>query len=103
MGVCTGGYPARADSATGEYGYLSDFASPPFHLVNYLAPGLFHRSPLWGPLIWDPFHAMPEEHLTYVGLVPLLLACMASVREWHRDVGARLLAFLAVVTLLLSL
>jgi hypothetical protein len=94
---------AQLASAKWDYGYRSDFASPPFHLVNYVAPGLFHRSPLWRPLIWDPFHAMPEEHLTYVGLVPLLLACMAAVREWRRDRGVRLLAFLAVVTLLFSL
>ena len=46
---------------------------------------------------------MPEEHLAYVGLIPLFLACMTAVREWRRDSGVRLLAFLAVVTLLLSL
>ncbi len=85
------------------FGYLSDFASPPLHLVNYVAPGLFHRSPLWRPLVWDPFHAMPEEHLTYVGLVPLFLAWMTVVREWRRDVSVRLLAVLAGVTLFLSL
>ena len=71
--------------------------------MNYVAPGLFHRSPLWRPLIWDPFHAMPEEHLAYVGLVPLLLAGVAAAREWRRDLSVRLLAFLAVSTLLLSL
>src|SRR5262249_7460335 len=53
--------------------YLSGFAGSPFHLVNYVAPGLFHRSPLWRPLVWDPFHTSPEECLTYVGLVPLML------------------------------
>ena len=74
-----------------DFEYLSGFASPPFHLVNYVAPGLFHRSPLWRPLVWDPFHAMPEEHLAYVGLVPLFLACMTMVREWRRDPGVRLL------------
>jgi hypothetical protein len=94
---------AQLASAQWEFGYLSDFASPPFHLVNYVAPGLFHRSPLWRPLVWDPFHAMPEEHLAYVGLVPVFLACMAAVREWRRDWSVRLLAFLAVCTLLLSL
>jgi len=86
-----------------DSGYLSDFASPPFHLVNYVAPGLFHRSPLWRPLVWDPFHAMPEEHLAYVGLVPLFLACMTMVRERRRDAAVRLLTILAVVTLVLSL
>jgi hypothetical protein len=86
-----------------EFGYLSDFASPPFHFVNYVAPGLFHRSPLWRPLVWDPFHAMPEEHLTYVGLVPLFVACMTIFREWGRDARVRMLAVLAVVTVVLSL
>ena len=38
-------------------------ASPttPFHLVNFVAPGLFHRSALWRPIVWDPFHTSPEE------------------------------------------
>ena len=49
--------------------------------------GLFHRSPLWRPLVWDPFHTSPEEHLAYIGLVPLFLAVMAMVREWRRDAG----------------
>ena len=87
----------------GEFKYLSDFASPPFHLVNYVAPGLFHRSPLWRPLVWDPFHAMPEEHLTYVGLVPFFLACMTAVREWRRDASVRLLTVLAVAAVVLGL
>ena len=86
-----------------EFGYLSDFASPPFHLVNYVAPGLFHRSTLWRPLVWDPFHAMPEEHLTYVGLVPLFVACMTIFREWRRDAKVRMLGILAVGTLVLSM
>jgi hypothetical protein len=84
-------------------GYLSDFASPPFHLVNYVAPGLFHRSPLWRPLVWDPFHAMPEEHLPYIGLVPLGLACMTMARQWRRDGAVRFLTVLASVTLVMSL
>jgi hypothetical protein len=94
---------AQLAGPRGEFEYLSDFASPPFHLVNYVAPGLFHRSPLWRPLVWDPFHAMPEEHLTYVGLVPFLLACMAVVCEWRRDASIRLWAGLAIATLLQSL
>jgi hypothetical protein len=86
-----------------DFKYLSGFASTPLHLVNYVAPGLFHRSPLWRPLVWDPFHAMPEEHLAYIGLAPLFLACLAVVREWRRDASVRLLTVLAVVTLVLSL
>jgi len=86
-----------------DFEYLSGFASTPIHLVNYVAPGLFHRSPLWRPLVWDPFHAMPEEHLAYVGLVPLFLACTTMVREWRRDASVRLLAILVVMTMVLSL
>jgi len=86
-----------------DFEYLSGFASTPLHLVNYVAPGLFHRSPLWRPLVWNPFHAMPEEHLAYIGLVPLFLALITVVREWRRDTSVRLLTVLAVVTLVLSL
>ncbi len=57
--------------------YLASFASTPLHLVSYVAPGLFHESPLWRPIAWDAFHAMPEEHLATVGLVPLFLAIFA--------------------------
>ena len=57
-----------------DFEYLSGFAATPFHLVNFVAPGLFHRSPLWRPLVWDPFHTSPEERLAYIGLVPLFLA-----------------------------
>ena len=62
-----------------DFEYLSGFAATPLHLVNLVAPGLFHRSPAWRPLVWDPFHTSPEEHLAYVGLVPLFLAVMAMV------------------------
>jgi hypothetical protein len=94
---------ARMAVGLRDPGYLSDFASPPLHLVNYVAPGLFHRSPLWRPLVWDPFHAMPEEHLPYIGLVPLLLACMTALRQWRADGAVRFLTLLAAVTLVLSL
>jgi len=86
-----------------DFEYLSGFASTPFHLVNYVAPGLFHRSPLWRPLVWDPFHTSPEEHLAYIGLIPLFLACMTMVRESRRDSTVRLLTVLVMVTLILSL
>jgi hypothetical protein len=85
-----------------DFEYLSGFASTPFHLVNYVAPGLFHRSPLWRPLVWDPFHTSPEEHLAYIGLVPLALAVGAMIFEGRRDFSARLLAGLALATLFLS-
>ena len=85
-----------------DFEYLSGFASTPFHLVNFVAPGFFHRSPLWRPLMWDPFHTSPEELLPYIGLVPLFLAGMALVRDWRRDAVVRPLAILFVVTLVLS-
>jgi hypothetical protein len=85
-----------------DFEYLSGFAATPFHLVNYIAPGLFHRSPLWRPLVWDPFHTSPEELLGYVGLVPLFLALSAILREFRRDPTVRLLAIMAVVGLVLS-
>ncbi len=86
-----------------DFEYLSGFAATPFHLVNFVAPGFFHRSPLWRPLVWDPFHTSPEEQLAYIGLVPLCLAGMAIVRGWRHDAVVRVLAILLAVTLVLSL
>ncbi|MEJ7638566.1 MAG: hypothetical protein WKF75_11475 [Singulisphaera sp.] len=83
--------------------YLSGFAATPVHLVNYVAPGLFHGSPLWRPLAWDPFHTSPEEHLAYVGLVPLFLALGTIIWGFRRDPGVRVLMVLVLATLLLSL
>lgn len=94
---------ARLAASQRDYEYLSGFASTPFHLVSLVAPNLFHRSPLWRPIVWDPFHTSPEECLVYVGLVPLLLAILAVVREARRDAGARCLTALAVLGLVLSL
>ena len=65
---------ARLAAAQRDYEYLSGFAATPVHLVSYVAPGLFQRSPLWRPVAWDPFRTSPEEHLAYIGLVPLFLA-----------------------------
>jgi hypothetical protein len=83
--------------------YLGTFATTPLHLVSYLAPGLFHRSPLWRPLVWDPLHAIPEESLGYIGLVPLFLALAAMRRGFRTDPTIRALTLLAIVALLLSL
>jgi hypothetical protein len=83
--------------------YLSGFPVTPFHLVNAVAPGMFHRSPTWRPLVWDPFHAMPEECLTYIGLVPLFLAVVAVGRAFRRDPAVRLLTVLAVISLVFSM
>jgi hypothetical protein len=85
------------------YEYLSGFAGTPVHLVNYVAPLLFHRSPLWRPLAWDPFHTSPEEWQPYVGIVPLLLAFGAIWIGLRRSLEVKVLALLAMVGLLLSL
>ena len=94
---------AGAADSQRTYAYLSAFPASPVHLVNYVAPRLFHGSPLWRSFAWDPFHAMPEEHLPYVGLVPLMLALGAIRRESRRDPGVRLLALIAGSALLFSL
>ncbi len=86
-----------------DFEYLCGFAETPLHLVNLVAPGLFHRSFSWRPILWDPFHTSPEECLAYVGLVPLFLALMAIARESRRDPAVRLLTILAAATLFLSL
>ena len=70
-----------------DFEYLSGFASTPFHLVNYVAPGLFHRSPLWRPLVWDPFHTCPRSIWPTSGWFRCSWPCMAMVRELRRDAG----------------
>jgi len=94
---------ARLAADQRDFEYLSGFAATPWHLVNYIAPGLFHRSPLWRPLVWTPFHTSPEEQLGYVGLVPLFLAILVLLHEYRRDRSVRALAVVAAVTLVLSL
>jgi hypothetical protein len=94
---------ARLAAAQRDYEYLSGFASTPLHLVSYVAPGLFQRSPLWRPLAWDRFRTSPEEHLAYIGLVPLFLAVSVLVREIRREPATRVLGVLALATLVLSL
>jgi hypothetical protein len=94
---------ARLAVSQRDFEYLSGFAATPIHLVSYVAPGLFHVSPLWRPLAWDPFHTSPEEHLAYVGLVPLFLA-LATVRyRWRDDPVVRALTVVALSTLIFSL
>jgi hypothetical protein len=86
-----------------DYEYLSGFAATPLHLVGLVAPRMFHGSPLWRPLVWDPFHTSPEELLVYVGIAPWILALMTIAREARRDAAARMLAVLAAACLVLSL
>jgi hypothetical protein len=94
---------ARLSDSRRDFEYLSGFAASPIHFVSYVAPGLFHRSRLWRPVVWDPFHTSPEELLSYVGLVPLFLAIGAMVRGWRGDAGVRALAVLVGLTVVLSL
>ncbi len=94
---------ARLASDQRGFEYLSGFASTPFHLVSWVAPGLFHRSRLWRPIVWDPFHTSPEENLAYVGLVPFFLAILALGRLSWRDRAVRALGALAAISLFLSL
>ncbi|HWT77393.1 MAG TPA: hypothetical protein VN648_01105, partial [Candidatus Methylomirabilis sp.] len=93
---------ARLAAGQRDFEYLSGFAATPWHLVNYIAPGLFHRSPLWRPLVWDPFHTTPEELQSYVGLVPFFLAILVVLHEFRRDRSVRILAVVAATTLVLS-
>jgi hypothetical protein len=85
-----------------DFAYLAGFAATPFHLVSYVAPGLFHHSPTWRPLVWDPFLTSPEEHMAYIGLAPLLLA-LSTLHDRKKDPGVRALTFLGALMLLLSL
>ncbi len=94
---------ARMAESHRTFDYLSDFAATPLHLVSYVAPGLFHFSPLWRPLAWDPFHSSPEEHLAYVGLVPLFLALGTITQGVRRDPVVRALTVVLIGTLILSL
>src|SRR5262249_12420516 len=94
---------ARLAADQRDFDYLSLCAATPLHLVNFVAPGLFHRSPLWRPLVWTPFHTSPEEYLAYIGLAPLFLAAIASRLAFRRDAGVRVLTLVAVVTVILSL
>ncbi|HWE38535.1 MAG TPA: hypothetical protein VG406_18335 [Isosphaeraceae bacterium] len=94
---------ARLAEDQRDFEYLSGFAATPFHLIGYVAPGLFHRSQLWRPVAWDPFHTSPEEYLAYLGLVPIFLAVVAILHGRRRDPATRALTALAVVATLLSL
>jgi hypothetical protein len=94
---------ARLAATQRDFEYLSGFAASPLHLVTFLAPGLFGRSPLWRPIVWDPFHTSPEEYLGFVGIVPLFLALGAFGYGWRRSPAVRALGVVGLVTLLLSL
>ena len=92
---------ASLASSQRSVAYLSAFPATPIHLVGYVAPGLFHESPLWRPLAWDAFHAMPEELRPGIGLVPLFLATIAAVVG--RGSGRWTLLLTFTITTILSL
>ncbi len=92
---------ARLTESSRTPEYLGAFASPPTHFINLIAPELFHRSSLWRSVAWDPFRAMPEEHLPYLGLIPLFLA-LVSLKRLRGDPPTRLLMVLCLSGLVLS-
>lgn len=94
---------ARLAGAWRDFEYLSGFAASPVHLVTFLTPGLFEISPLWRPVVWDPFHTSPEEYLGFVGVVPLFLALGAVATGWRRSAAVRALGLVAGFTVLLGL
>ena len=94
---------ARLSGGSRGFEYLSGFAATPVHLVSFVVPGLFHRSPLWRPLAWDLFHTSPEEYLGYVGLVPLFLAGRAVLARGRSSPEVRVLALVALLFTMLSL
>ncbi len=94
---------ARLAAQRRDFEYLSGFAASPLHLVTFLAPGLFEISPLWRPIVWDPFHTSPEEYLGYVGLIPLFLAITAITTCWKTSPTVRALTVVTLVTLVFAL
>ncbi len=94
---------ARLAGHQRDFEYLSGFAASPLHLVTFVAPGLFEVSPLWRPVVWDPFHTSPEEYLGFVGVVPLFLAFGAIGFGWKRSAAVRALTVVGLATLGLGL
>lgn len=94
---------ARLAETQRDFEYLSGFAATPMHLVNLVAPDLFHRSPLWRPVAWDPFHTSPEELRLYVGLIPVFLAVRAIARPGPHSGAVRVLLLVLASGLYLSL
>jgi hypothetical protein len=93
---------AQQAGAQHDFEYLSGFATPPLMLLNYVAPGLFHGSPLWRPVVWDVLHSSPEECLGWVGIPALFLAVVAVVKTW-RDPATRALVWLGLGATVLAL
>ncbi|GAC1472153.1 MAG: hypothetical protein NVSMB9_19060 [Isosphaeraceae bacterium] len=94
---------ARLAAPRRDFEYLSGFAASPLHLISFIAPGLFEQSPLWRPLVWDPFHTSPEEYLGFVGVVPFYLALGAIGSRFRCSASVRALTTVGLATLLLAL
>lgn len=94
---------ARLAAPRRDFEYLSGFAATPLHLMTFLTPGLFGRSPLWRLLVWDPFHTSPEEYLGYVGLIPLFLSLGAVAAGVRGSSAVRALSAVVLVTMILAL
>ena len=104
------GHSALADGAAGgnggaqrDFEYLSGFASTPFHLVNFVAPGLLPSFAAVAALGVGPVSYVARGAIWLTSdWFPFFWPAWPSVREWRRDAAVRLLAILLVVTLCLE-
>lgn len=87
-------YTVRASMS---YPEAAAFSIPPAGLVGILAPGFFGRGTgtFWAP--WS------RTEVGYVGVVPLLLACVGIVLGWKRSPMARFWVLLGTFGLLMAL
>jgi membrane protein YfhO len=87
-------YTVRASM---RYADASAFSIPPAGLVSIFLPGFFGRGtgPFWGP--WS------RTEMGYVGVLPIMLALIATVLTWHRSTLTRFWVFLGAVGLLIAL
>jgi hypothetical protein len=87
-------YTVRASMS---YPEAAAFSVPPAGLVGILVPGFFGRGTgtFWGP--WS------RTEMGYVGVLPLLLACVGVALGWKRSRMARFWVVLGVFGLLMAL
>ena len=87
-------YTVRASMS---YAETAAFSIPPAGIVSILMPGFFGRGtgPFWGP--W------PRTEMGYVGVLPLLLACVAAALTWQRSRLVRFWVLLGLLGLLMAL
>ena len=99
--VPTGELLMLADGRGRGSNFLASFANPPPQLINFVAPTLLHRHPLWDSIAWTPWHTSARDCLNYVGLIPLCLA-LGAIFVCRREGKVRLWCVLAVLSLALS-